>query len=338
VPDRVPFDELHRALTGVLVEEGFEEERAEVCALLFAEASRDGVHSHGLGRFPRFVRMIRNGSVDPRARPVLMTERGALERWDGRLGAGNLNARESMARAVELARGHGIGCVALARTNHWMRAGSYGWQAADAGMIGICWTNTLPNLPPWGTPRPMLGNNPLVIAVPRPTGHVVLDMAMSQFSYGALEGYARRGERLPVVGGFDDAGEPSRDAEAILASARPLPIGYWKGSGLALLLDLVAAVVSGGMATHELGTDPEREAGLSQIFIAIDPRGPETTIDAAGIAERIVSPLEAEEGARYPGAKALRERSESLRAGVWVDEAIWRWVRAPAAVRRETQP
>jgi 3-dehydro-L-gulonate 2-dehydrogenase len=112
-----------------------------------------------------------------------------------------------------------------------MRGGSYGWQAADAGMIGVCWTNTLPNLPPWGGTKPTLGNNPLVIAVPRNEGHVVLDMAMSQFSFGALETYRKCDEQLPVVGGFDGKGQLTSDAGEIEASGRPLPIGYWKAPG-----------------------------------------------------------------------------------------------------------
>ena len=84
---------------------------------------------------------------------------------------------------MEIASVQGMGCVAIANTNHWMRGGSYGWQAADAGVIGICWTNTLANLPPWGAAEPRVGNNPLVVAVPRADGPVVLDMAMSQFSF-----------------------------------------------------------------------------------------------------------------------------------------------------------
>src|SRR6185369_8244775 len=126
-------------------------------------------------------------------------------------------------------------------------------------MIGICWTNTLPNLPPWGSSEPRLGNNPLVIAVPRPAGHVVLDMAMSQFSYGALAAYRARGEMLPVEGGFDTEGRLTRDPATIEASQRPLPIGYWKGSGLSLMLDLIATMLSGGLATHQIPKDPERE-------------------------------------------------------------------------------
>jgi 3-dehydro-L-gulonate 2-dehydrogenase len=103
-----------------------------------------------------------------------------------------------MDRALTLARRQGVGAVALANTTHWMRGGSYGWQAAAAGFIGMCWTNTMPNLPQWGSAEARLGNNPLVFAVPRPRGHVVLDMAMSQFSYGALDSYREQGETLPV--------------------------------------------------------------------------------------------------------------------------------------------
>src|SRR5206468_3648246 len=149
------------------------------------------------------MQMIRSGVVDVHAQPVRVGARGGVERWDGRRGPGNLNAYAAMDRAIALSREHGIGCVALGNTNHWMRGGTYGWQAAEAGAIGICWTNTMPNVPAWGGVEPAIGNNPLVIAVPRANGHVVLDIAMSQFSYGALEGYERRGALLPVDGGFD---------------------------------------------------------------------------------------------------------------------------------------
>lgn len=208
---RVTYQELFDALLRALIRLGFEPDRAELCARLFADTDRDGVRTHGVNRFPRFVRMIRSGVVDVRARPLRVVSRGAFERWDGRGGPGNLNAHDSMARALELSREHGLGCVALGNTNHWMRGGSYGWQAAEAGAVGVCWTNTMPNMPPWGASEPRIGNNPLVIAVPRAGGHVVLDMAMSQFSYGALSSYRERGEQLPFAGGFDSDGHLTRD-------------------------------------------------------------------------------------------------------------------------------
>jgi len=322
---RVPYDEIQDTLRRVLVREGFADPDADLCARLFADASQDGVPSHGLNRFMTFVRSVRAGIVDPRGTPTRVAAFGALERWDGHSGPGPLNAHRSMERAIELAREHGIGCVALANTNHWMRAGNYGWQAADAGVIGICWTNTLPNLPPWGATRPRTGNNPLVLAVPRPPDHVVLDMAMSQFAYGTLDVYRRRGERLPVPGGFDASGEMTDDPATILATGRVLPVGFWKGSGLALLLDLVAALLSGGRATHQIPPEPHLESGLSQVFIAIDPAGlPGQATSPDEFVNAVLAAFQSDdEEVRYPGARAVRARREAATEGVAVDDDVW---------------
>jgi 3-dehydro-L-gulonate 2-dehydrogenase len=252
---RIPFDELYTSLHRAMQHLGLTGDRAALCARLFAETTRDGVYTHGLNRFPRFVETIRNGSIDIHAEPTQTTGIGAIERWDGHRGVGNLNAHASMHRAIALAKQHGIGAVALANTNHWMRGGTYGWQAAEQGLFAICWTNTLANLPAWGAATPTLGNNPLVISIPHPGGHVVLDMAMSQFSYGALSSYSKRNQPLPVDGGFDTAGHLTRDAAAIESSQRALPVGYWKGSGLSLVLDMLAAMLSGGLATHQIPRD-----------------------------------------------------------------------------------
>jgi 3-dehydro-L-gulonate 2-dehydrogenase len=296
---------------------------------MFADATLDGVATHGVNRFPRFMTMIASGLVDVNARPRRVESHGAIERWDGNRGPGNLNAAEAMAGAIDLSRRHGVGCVALANTNHWMRGGAYGWQAAEAGAIAICWTNTLPNMPPWGATTPRVGNNPLVLAVPRPPAHVVLDMAMSQFSVGALTGYRARGEALPVAGGFDARGELTRDAAAIEETKRLLPIGCWKGSGLALLLDLIAATLSRGRATHEVAPDPEVETALSQVFIAF---GPEVAGGADAIAALADDVLQffvgrnsgsADEPVRYPGERAFEARQRNLRDGIPIDAEVW---------------
>jgi 3-dehydro-L-gulonate 2-dehydrogenase len=325
---RVAYEDLLHTILRIAAATGLSADRAALCARLFADATLDGVASHGLNRFPRFIQMIRSGLIDVHAQPKLVAARGALERWDGGCGPGNLNAFDSMARAIALSREHGLGCVALANTNHWMRGGSYGWQAADDGVIGICWTNTLPNLPPWGSSEPRLGNNPLVIAVPRTGGHVVLDMAMSQFSVGALAGYEARGERLPVEGGYDARGELTRDASQILKSNRLLPIGYWKGSGLALVLDLLAATLAGGRATHQIPSDPLQETGLSQIFLALDPSAFGDASAGAQLVDAVIDNLHgspALDNARvtYPGERTLETRRRNLVEGVPVDPEIW---------------
>jgi 3-dehydro-L-gulonate 2-dehydrogenase len=327
---RVTFAQLHEGLRRALTSVGLAADRADLCSRLIAETSLDGVYSHGVNRFPRFLEMIRTGVIDVHARSRCVLACGALERWDGMRGPGNLNAWDCMSRAIALSRTYGIGCVALANTNHWMRGGTYGWQAVEAGVIGVCWTNTLPNLPPWGAAVPAIGNNPLVIAVPRAAGHVVLDMAMSQFSVGAIESYRKRNEELPVAGGFDRDGALTTNPAAIEESGRLLPIGFWKGSGLAVLLDLVAATLSGGRATWEIPQVPERETGLSQVFLTFHLQALDGTAGIDRTVEQVVQHLHASaaggEAVQYPGERTINTRRRNLEDGIPVDSELWEFV------------
>lgn len=301
-------------------------------ARLFADNQRDGIYSHGLNRFPRFIASVRSRQVDIHATPSMVASLGALEQWDGKMGVGLWNAHVCMSRAIELARQFGMGGVGLRNTNHWMRGGAYGLQATDAGCIGICWTNTIPLLPPWGSAESKIGNNPLVIAVPRAAGPLLLDMALSQYSNGKLEVMRQQGRQLPIPGGYDDRGNLTRDPAAILASRRALPIGHWKGSALAVALDAVAALLSGGRSSHEIGKQGG-EYGVSQVFIAINASALAGRNDAENIVNAIVNDLHTAssildgEGVRYPGEGMLRIRQQSFESGVFVEEEQWNSLR-----------
>ena len=149
--------------------------------------------------------------------------------------------------------------------------------------------------------------------------------------YSALATHRMRGQELPVVGGYDERGELTRDPGAIERTQRLLPIGFWKGSGLAIMLDMVGAVLSGGKATHDFSAVPEEESGQSQVFIALDAAALGDEGDS--IADRIVDALhdqaaEAGEEARYPGERTLDVRARSMAEGVFVDEAMWKEVLA----------
>lgn len=325
-PGRVPFEDLRAVLARCLRARGFDEKRATRCAHIFAENSLVGVASHGLNRFPRFIEWIERGWVDPQGAPQRVAAFGNLERWDGHLGPGPLNAEQCMDRAMELAAQGGAAVVALRNTNHWMRAGTYAWQAANAGRVGICFTNTEPNLPPWGSSEPKLGNNPLAAGIPRSNGrHVLYDGAMSQFSYGALETAARRNESLPVPGGLTRAGELTDDPVEILESKRALPIGYWKGAGLSLIADLLVTGLAAGSSTCDLGAQAA-EYGVSQVFMAfakelVDARALrkiEETLTDLHLARTEGGPP-----VRYPGERLYALRLENLRDGVPVDTAVW---------------
>ena len=328
---RISLERMSAEFARVLLGLGFNEERALLLASFFANNSLDGVYTHGLNRFPGFVQFVKDGVIDKDASPRLENGFGALERWDGAAGPGILNANWCMGRAIELAKDIGIGCVALRNTNHWMRGGTYGWQAAEAGCIGICFTNTRPLLPPWGGLDTRLGNNPLVIAVPRPEGHVVLDMAVSQYSYGKLLQHRETNEPLAFPGGYDEKGRISSDLNTILATTRLLPIGLWKGSGLALMLDLLATLLSQGQSTAEIA-GREVETGVSQVFIAVKPQSDpqlsqnmiRTILDYTASSE----PTDPAQPVRYPGEGTLQTRRRNLAEGIPVIERIWKAVLA----------
>lgn len=330
---RVPYDVMCQEFYRVLVKNGFTAERAQLSAKLYADASRDGVYTHGLNRFTKFMASIKTGCVDIAAVPVLSESLGVLERYDGRKGPGNLNAHYCMKRAIEQAKIQTIGCVALSNTNHWMRPGNYGLMAAEENCIGILWTNTVPNMPPWGGREARLGNNPVVIAVPHRDQPVLVDVAMSMFSYGKLEAYKRSGTELPVDGGFNENQEITRDAAEILKTHQSLPIGYWKGSGLSLVLDLVASVLAGGRTSRMVGELPV-ETELSQVFLAIsldalpDQEELKRQIELTLADMKTSTPVEPGREVYFPGENMMRTRTENLEQGIPVDEEIWKQVLA----------
>ncbi len=324
----IPAKEMQECFISILLKEGFIKDNALKCAAVFTENSLDGVYTHGVNRFPRFVQYVKDGFVKVDGLPSLQNKFGGIEQWNGNLGPGILNAMFATTTAMSLATRSGIGCVALANTNHWMRGGTYGWQAAKAGYVFIGWTNTIANMPTWGAKDARLGNNPLVIALPYKDEAIVLDMAMSQYSFGTMEKAQMNNEKLSVYGGFDKNGSLTNDPSSILESLRPLPVGYWKGAGLSLLLDLLATILSGGLSTNEI-SKKEAEYGLSQVFIAIDISKLGNHSAITKVIEGILSdyhqsvPINETNKILYPGERALETRKNNLAKGILVLKKVW---------------
>lgn len=324
----IPVSEMRSQFARILDTLGFSAERGEKCAEIFALNTIEGVYSHGINRFPRFVKNIKQGIVKPSAEPSFVSKSGGVEQWNGNLGPGPLNALFATDRVMKLAEENTIGMVALANTNHWMRAGAYGWIAARKGFVLMCWTNTCKNMPAWGAKDPRLGNNPFVIAVPYKNDAIVIDMAMSQFSYGKMELLSREGKKLPYPGGYNTNGELTVDPDEILKSWRPVPMGYWKGSGLSLMLDILAAILSGGLSTHQI-VSCEAESAISQIFIAIDIKNLQNFSRIDETVNQIIEdlrqsiPENENSTVRYPGESVHRIREENLKNGIPVNKDLW---------------
>jgi 3-dehydro-L-gulonate 2-dehydrogenase len=326
--ENIPFTTMKSEFSRILLKHGFTGEKAETCARVFAENSLEGIYSHGVYRFPRFVDYIRKGFIKVDAEPELIHSATALEQWDGQLGPGPLNALFCTNRAMHLADEYGLGCVAVANTNHWMRGGTYGWHASKNGFAFIGWTNTEANMPAWGARDSRLGNNPLVLAIPFESDAIVLDFAMTQFSYGKMEATQMEGKTLSYSGGFDEKGKLTNRPDEILKSRRALPAGYWKGAGLSLLLDIMAAVLSAGLSTHQL-SKKEAEYSVSQVFTVFNLKKlynyPSIEHTITQIIADFKNSRPNEEGSeiRYPGERVVRTRKENMKNGIPVNKKIW---------------
>jgi 3-dehydro-L-gulonate 2-dehydrogenase len=325
---RIPSGEMKSKFYRILLKHGFSESKADSCSEIFTTNSLEGVYSHGVNRFARFVKNTQEGIINVDAVPSLIHRTGSLEQWNGNLGPGPLNALFATDRVIELAKETGIGMVSLANTNHWMRGGTYGWHAARKGFVFIGWTNTCANMPAWGAKDPRLGNNPFVMAVPYKQEAVVLDFAMSQFSYGKMETYRNDNKQLPFPGGFNEKDELTTDAGAILKTWRPIPIGYWKGASLSLVLDMLATILSGGLSTHQI-KNCNSETRISQVYIAIEIKNlknfPAIDNSITSIIDDLHSSVAENETVkiRYPSENVAKIKNENLKNGIPVKRDIW---------------
>jgi len=326
---RIAPEKMQEVLHRLFSIHGFSGPKASLLARIHTESSLDGVNSHGINRVALFVEYVEKGVVKAEAEAKKVSAMGSMERWEGHRGPGIINATQCTSRAIELAKLHGMGLVALRHTNHWMRGGTYGWQAAAAGCLAMMFTNTIANMPPWGGRESRIGNNPLIIAIPRKEGqHVVLDMALSQFAFGKIHDYQLRGEELPFPGGWDEQSQLTSEPEKILASERGLPIGYWKGSALSMVLDMLATLLSAGDSTGAI-TARGVETGISQVFLCICPeRFGDQYIQNRLLEEIIgytkaVEPMDPGGKVFYPGERTWLTRQRNLEEGIPVSEKIW---------------
>ena len=265
----VTIAELQNEYERILLKRGMEREQATKLAAGFVEMANEGTYSHGINRFPVFIEQVDQGQIKLDAIPECIHKFAALEQWDCHFGPGVLNGLICADRAMALAEEYGIGMVAMRNSNHWMRGGAYVLKMARKGFAGMASTNSVAVMPAWGGKDHRIGSNPLIMSMPGDPP-VLVDCSMSQYSYGQLQNYVLADKTLPVVGGFDDEGYLTTDPHIIWKNKRLLPMGFWKGSSMSIVLDMLLTAVTGGYSVPALTEDMKAEFGVSQFLIAID--------------------------------------------------------------------
>jgi LDH2 family malate/lactate/ureidoglycolate dehydrogenase len=233
---------------------GFSWQGAGRTAAVVVEADLRGVHSHGVRLLGEHLPQIRRGTINPAATAELIRESGATALYDGHHGYGPDLCASVLDRLIDLGRTFGIGLVSIRNSSHWGCPAYYTRRIAHSGLIGIGMTNTSPAMPIWGSSAKSVGNNPLTIAAPRPGGEpIVLDMAMQVASWGKIALAARSEAKLPPGAGFDRSGHPTEDAQEILRSGRARPVGDYKGSGLAVMMEILTGIMAAGQSCFAVG-------------------------------------------------------------------------------------
>jgi L-2-hydroxycarboxylate dehydrogenase (NAD+) len=269
----IPYARLARLVADIFESHGLPRLDADLVAQCLVEADLRGVVSHGVGRIPIYTRRLREGLVNPTPALSVLEATAVAARVDGDNGMGFVVATKAMDEAIDRARLYGVGMVTASHSNHFGMAANYLLQAVKAGMAAVVLTNASPAMPVWGGRTPFLGTSPLAMAAPGGRQPLLLDMATSVSARGKIRRAAQRGEPIPPGWALDEQGRETTDAEAAYRGI-VLPLGGPKGSGMSLMMEAMAGVISGAAFGGDVGnqyTDFDIPQNVGHLFLAFRP-------------------------------------------------------------------
>ena len=306
------LDEIYSLAKNVMLANGCDTANAEALADIICRAERDGSHSHGLFRVPGYVKALRSGKVDGKAKPTIKHLTPAVIQVDGHGCFAPLAQAVGLPALTEATEKIGIAALSLVGVHHFAALWPETEYLADRGFVGIACTAYMPAVAPAGSNEALFGTNPLSFAWPRP-GHnpVVYDMATASMAMGDVQIAARDGREVPLGTGLDANGQPTTDP-AEIAKGVLLPFGGYKGSAIAMMVELLAAGMTGEQFSFEARDTDNKDGG--------PPRGGEMIIgmSPAIIAgdgwqdhvEGFVQKLSNIDGVRMPGARRHKNRMD----------------------------
>lgn len=332
------LDEGHALAVRVLEANGCDRANADAVARTMLLAERDGSESHGLYRLPGYVAALRSGKVDGSAAPRIERIAPAVVRVDAAGGFAPLALRAGHDPLVAVAREAGVAVLAVRDVYHFAALWPETEALAEAGLVALACTAAAPMVAPHGGTKPFFGTNPIAFAFPRTERPpVVFDMATAAMARGDVAIHARDGRSVPAGTGIDAEGRPTTDPEAILAGAQ-LPFGGYKGSLLAMMVELLAAAAIGDRFSVEARDGEPNDGGPprgGEFVLAMDPALLGGGSDWAARSDRFYDALEAA-GGRLPGARRLTARSRTAAEGFALPRALHEHILALAA-RNDTE-
>jgi len=322
--------EVHDLALQALLACGTDDANAESVAASVAASEADGIHSHGLARLPTYCEHARCGKIDGQAQPSVESVSPAGIRVDARDGFAHPAIDLGLERLVPLARETGIAAMAVTNSYNCGVCGYHVERIAREGLVALGYVNAPASIAPWGGSDPLFGTNPVSFAAPRrDTDPLVLDQSSSVVAKSEIVVHKQRGEPIPEGWALDADGHPTTDPAAALAGSM-VPMAGHKGSGIALMVEIMAAAVTGASLALDASSFADNEGGsprTGQFFIALDPqRFSGGAFDQR--LERLLGAIEDQEGARLPGGGRLAARERTAREGIEIPEALHEKIRS----------
>jgi (2R)-3-sulfolactate dehydrogenase (NADP+) len=329
----LPAAELRDLAARVLVRAGASAANAEAVAVALVRAELDGIPSHGLSRLPFYADQAKSGKVDGGAVPEVVRVAPAALRVDARHGFAYPAIEAAVAALPPVVAETGVAAAAIHASHHCGVAGHHVERLAEQGLLALLFANTPAAIAPHGGARPLFGTDPVAFACPRRAAPpIVVDLSLSVAARGRILLAAQRGEPIPPGCALDVAGRPTIDAGAALGGTL-LPIGGAKGAALALMVELLAAALTGSHYGFEASSFFDAEGpppSVGQLILAVDP----VRLAGPGFLDRIEALVEAmlaDPGVRLPGARRRAARERLGRTGIEVPAALLAELRRRAA-------
>lgn len=317
---------LQELVVAALARAGMALPAANETAQALVYADERGLSSHGVSRLPMYVAQLCNGRVDAGAQAVVLPH--------ARPGAAVVDAADGLAfpacalavaTLIDRARVNGSAVVAVVRSHHFGAAAHHLERLAQAGMVGLVFSNTPAAMPAWGGRRPLFGTNPIAAVFPRrDDAPLMIDLSMSQVARGKIMVAARDGKSIPEGWATDRDGQPTTDAKQAL-DGMMLPFGGTKGAMLALMVELLAVTLSGASFGFEAGsflTAEGEKSRVGHVFWAIDPGALAGTDVYLSRIETLIEIMQQDPEVRLPGARREVLAQTSRRDGIDIPDAL----------------
>lgn len=317
------IEEISGKLTSLFAEAGLSEVDAEIISknLILTEAG--GIESHGIRMVLPHLKRVKEGKYNLTPSMKVLNSSPSFTVVDADNGVGMYTATKAMEIAIDEAEKYGMHTVFSRNANTFGAAFAYTKMASDKGLIGVAFSNSPAAMAPWGGKKPLIGTNPISIAIPgEQEGPILFDMASSKVAKSKIGIAQKLGEDIPEGWALDKDGNPTTDPNCAL-SGTVLPLAEHKGYGLALCLDVLSGVISGAAfadTVNKFYNSEQTQSGMNvgQTFIAIDPK----QVLGSEFYQKMdtyIRKIHSEENVRYPGEGTVRNLKKSIRDGILID-------------------